>query len=319
MEKDKFYKGFNQNFLVDDKIKDRVSFPVLRKNRKDELDPVKYKNKALLDYVNYSVQLSASRKFPIFTASNIDGRLFRTAPRPKNWRLDERVKNYQWGKDLYGARKSDFDKGHMTRREDVQWGETDDVAKIAADSTFYYTNAVPQHKDLNQDVWKNLEDYILHKETRKKSLKICVFTGPVLSMNDPEFVTPVNGEKIKLPTIFWKVVIYPKEDGKLYRAGFLMGQKKLLIEDGIIKLPLKVTPSAVDEPFSRFDDAETYQVNISLIEQLTDLKMPKAKDAYKDDRNRKLVMKEIEIYESGARPRFAGRSEPSFTIANIVL
>jgi len=317
MDRNKLYKGFNHNFLVDDKIKGRVSFPVLGKDRRNELIPVKYKDKTRLDYVNYSVQLSSSRKFPIFTASNIDGQLFRSAIRSKNWRLDDRVKKYQWGKNLYDAKKSDFDKGHMTRREDVQWGETDDVAQIAADSTFYYTNAVPQHKDLNQDIWKNLEDYILHKETRKKSLKICVFTGPVLSSNDPEFVTPVNGERIKLPTIFWKVVIYPKEDGKLYRVGFLMGQKKLLIKDGIINLPFKTTLLPADEPFRQFDDAETYQVNVSLIERLTDLKMPKALDAYNDSRNIKLAIKEIEV-----KPKPKGFSkEPvsGFLIQNIIL
>ena len=190
----------------------------------------------------------------------------------------------------------------MTRREDVQWGETIDLARKAAYSTFYYTNAVPQHKDLNQEIWKSLEDYILHTETRKKSLKVCVFTGPVLSNDDPEFVTAVNGEKIKLPTIFWKVVIYPGKDGKLHRVGFLMSQKKLLTEDGIIKTVLRAKPGAFEESFNQFDDAETYQVNISLIERLTDLKMPKAVDSYKDDRSRKLVLEKIEV-----KPEFTPR------------
>ena len=60
----------------------------------------------------------------------------------------------------------------MTRREDVQWGITDEAAQEAADSTFFYPNAVPQHKELNQRIWKRLENYILHTETRKKSLKL---------------------------------------------------------------------------------------------------------------------------------------------------
>ncbi|HBE39758.1 MAG TPA: hypothetical protein DDW27_00850 [Bacteroidales bacterium] len=318
MGDEKLFKGFNHNFLVDDKIKQRISLPSLQRKRKDELAPVKYNDRLKIDYLNYSVLLSGSRKFPIFTASNIDGRLFKSTPRPKSWKLDNRVKEFQWGKDLYEAKKSDFDKGHMTRREDVQWGETEEMARKAAYSTFYYTNAVPQHKDLNQEIWKNLEDYILHTETRKKSLKVCVFTGPVLRNDDPEFVTPVKGEKIKLPVIFWKVVIYPKENGKLYRAGFMMSQNKLLTEDGIIIPKLKAAPEAADEPFSQFDDAETYQVNISLIEKLTNLKMPMALDAYKDDRNRKLVMKVIEV-EPGNRPKFTQKEEPAFSIMNIVL
>ena len=318
MEDEKLFKGFNPDFLVDDKVKQKVSLPSLQKKKKTELAPVKYNDRLKIDYLTYSVQLSGSRKFPIFTATNIDGKLFKSAPRPKSWKIDERVRQYQWGKDLYEAKKSDFDKGHMTKREDVQWGDTADIAKKAAYSTFYYTNAVPQHKDLNQEIWKNLEDYILHTETRKKSMKVCVFTGPVLRKDDPEFVTPVNGEKIKLPTIFWKVVIFPKNDGKLYRVGFLMSQKKLLTEDGIILPTLKAGPAATDEPFSDFEDAETYQVNISLIERLTDLKMPKAVDPYKDDRSRKLVMEEIDI-KPGFTPRGYPEQKPAFSIRNIVL
>jgi len=318
MDDEKLFKGFNQDFLIDDKIKQKVQLPSLQKKKKTELAPVKYNDRLKIDYLNYSVQLSGSRKFPIFTASNINGRLFKSSPRPKSWKLDNRVKEYQWGKDLYEAKKSDFDKGHMTKREDVQWGETTDLAKKAAYSTFYYTNAVPQHKDLNQEIWKNLEDYILHTETRKRSLKVCVFTGPVLSNEDPEFVTPVNGEKIKLPTLFWKVVVYPKEDGKLYRAGFMMSQKKLLAEDGIIMPELKAVIKPKEEPFSQFDDAETYQVNISLIEKLTALNMPKAEDAYKDARSIKLVMKEIEI-KPEFTPKYSPEQRPAFSIKNIVL
>jgi endonuclease G len=188
MEDEKLFKGFNHNFLLDDTVKERVPLPALRKKRKNELEPVKINNKSKIDYLNFSVQLSASRKFPIFTASNIDGQLFKIAARANDWKIDARVPQYQWGKELYKAKKSDFDKGHMTKREDVQWGITRRIAQKAANSTFFYTNAVPQHRDLNQEIWKKLEDYILHTETRKRSLKVCVFTGPVLSRNDPQFV-----------------------------------------------------------------------------------------------------------------------------------
>ncbi|WP_262494899.1 DNA/RNA non-specific endonuclease [Aquimarina sediminis] len=95
-------------------------------------------------------------------------------------------------------------------------------------ATFYYSNSVPQHKDLNRKIWVNLEDYVLHKETENKDLKVCVFTGPVLSSNDPEFVTKVNDTYIKIPRLFWKIIVYPKSDGKLYRVGFMMSQESLM-------------------------------------------------------------------------------------------
>ncbi len=311
MANEKLFKGFNHEFLGVEK----VSFPTLGNRHKNDIAPIDASDKSILHYMNYSVMLSKSRKFPFFSASNIDGELFKKASRAKSWKKDERAKSYQWGQELYSAEKSDFDKGHMTKREDVQWGETVGLAQLAADSTFYYSNAVPQHKDLNQEIWKSLEDYILHTETKKKNLKICVFTGPVLSENDPLFVTTVKGESIHLPIIFWKVVIFPKEDGQFYRVGFMMSQNRLLIENGIVE-ELEAGFDG-EELFMQFDDAATYQVNVTLIEKLADIKLPKAIDSYTDERNMKLVLEEIDIdpeLESDSVEQKLG-----FTISNIVL
>lgn len=315
MENEKLYKGFNIEFLKDDTVNDSLPLPILGSRHKNDLAPVTGDTKSILNYLNYSVQLSISRKFPFFTASNIDGHLFKKANRAPSWKKDERVKEYQWGQELYSSDKSDFDKGHMTKREDVQWGETQGLAQKAADSTFFYSNAVPQHKELNQQIWKRLEDYILHTETRQKSLKICVFTGPVLSKNDPPFVGSVKGASILIPIVFWKVVIFPKEDGKLYRVGFMMSQKKLLTENRIVEELERATDE--DKLFMQFDDAETYQVNVSLIEKLADIKLPKAIDSYKDDRGTKIVLKEIEInteLESSSIEQKLG-----YSISNIIL
>src|SRR5687767_11881281 len=84
-----------------------------------EGDVVDVEDGQVLNYMNYSVVLSSSRKFPFFTASNIDGQLFKKAPRNDNWRVDDRAAEFQWGPELYRAEKSDFDRGHMTKREDV--------------------------------------------------------------------------------------------------------------------------------------------------------------------------------------------------------
>lgn len=289
----KLFTGFNPNFLIDDLISEKVTLPTIGKRHQMDIAPVEGSSKSIVDYVNFSLQLSKSRKFPFFTASNIDGSLFKKASRATNWKKDERVKEFQWGQELYSAKGSDFDKGHMTKREDVQWGATPGLAQIAADSTFFYTNAVPQHKSLNQQIWKSLEDYILHTETRIKTLRVCVFTGPVLSSSDPLFITQVKDTTVLLPILFWKVVIYPKEDGKIYRVGFLMCQKKLLFENGIVE-QLEAA-SSEDNLFLEFEDADTYQVNISLIEKITDLSFPLAIDTYKDNRSKKLILKEIDI------------------------
>lgn len=286
MISEKLFQGYDEKFIPNQ----TVPLPKLNQEQSEDLVSDNEGHK-IIKYINYSLQQSAFYKFPFYTATNIDGIQFKKVPRKDNWRKDTRIsKEFQFGKELYSSPKSDFDKGHMTKREDVQWGETIGIALNAADSTFYYTNAVPQHKDLNRDIWRSLEDYILHTETKQNELRVCVFTGPVLSSSNPYFVTPIDGKQIQIPALFWKVVVFQKEDRKLYRVGFMMSQNKLLQENNIIE-----ELESDDQLFMQFKDADTYQVNISLIEELTGLEIPKAIDSYTDTRNTKLILEEIDI------------------------
>ncbi|MHA6697431.1 DNA/RNA non-specific endonuclease [Chryseobacterium sp. A321] len=286
MISEKLFQGYDEKFISNQTV------PLSKLSQEQSADlAFDDEGNDVIKYINYSLQQSASHKFPFYTATNVDGIEFKKVPRKDNWRKDKRLsKEFQLGKELYSAPKSDFDKGHMTKREDVQWGETLGIALNAANSTFYYTNAVPQHKDLNRDIWRSLEDYILHTETRQSELRICVFTGPVLSSSNPYFVTPINGKQIQIPSLFWKVVVFQKEDGNLYRVGFMMSQNKLLKENHIIE-----ELESDDQLFMQFKDSDTYQVNISLIEEMTGLEIPTAIDSYTDTRNSRLVLKEIDI------------------------
>ncbi len=314
MDSVKLFKGYRIDFLQEDSSED-VPLPILDEYQIKDL-VIDENSEGIISYINYSLRLSRSHKFPYFTATNIDGKLFKKVPRKDRWRKDPRISTeFQWGQELYSAPNSTFDKGHMTKREDVQWGETIGIALNAADATFFYTNAVPQHKDLNRDIWRSLEDYILHAETKPNSLKVCVFTGPVLSDSNPYFVTPIKSASIQIPVLFWKVIFFPKHDGKLYRVGFMMSQRSLLIEHGVIQ-ELE-SASDDDELFMKFKDAETYQVNISLIETLSGMKMPEAIDSYTDDRNSKLVLKEIDI-DPELESEFLGY-ELGFTIEGLKL
>lgn len=311
----KKYTGYSDSFISPDLL---VPLPGLSPEHKNDVAPVAGTTDNIADYVNYSVALSKSRRFMFFAASNIDGKLFKKAPRPNNWRKDERIaQNHQWGEELYKAPKSDFDKGHMVKREDVQWGITVQEAQNAADSTFYFPNAVPQHSDLNQKIWAELEDYILHTETVPNNLRIAVFTGPVFQDNDPVFITEVDNQEVKLPTLFWKVVVYPTTEDQLYRVGFLMGQKSLLEKDKIVKAT-KAIQKIESDVFMQFEDAETYQVNISTIENLTKLTLPLATDAYQDERPIKLIVEEVDVAaESQSKGTFV--AELGFRIPNIIL
>ena len=290
------YKGYKSDFLG---ASCEVPLPQLSAELEKTVAPVKDAKDNVLRYHNFSLVQHADRRFPIFTATNIDGNLFKQKiPRRKSWRLDTRIDDkHQWGKELYAAKKSDFDRGHMTKREDTQWGRYKKDAKAGSDSTFFYTNAVPQLPRLNQKAWKALENYILKSETITEGRRISVFTGPVLSKQDPVFVTEVDGQQILLPTLFWKIIYFTKSNGQLYRVGFLMGQEDLLEQEKIVHPRMTSRGISLEEDeqlFMDFKEADTCQVNISTIEKLTKLKFPAAQESYKDDRPITLIETEVQ-------------------------
>ncbi|UOB18405.1 DNA/RNA non-specific endonuclease [Abyssalbus ytuae] len=254
-----------------------------------------------LEYSNFSLLHNPLRKFAYYTAANIDGEKFKKITRKDifpegrdKWQKDNRISGeYQLGHELYKAVRSDFDKGHLTKREDVQWGENENVAIQAARSTFYFTNAVPQVDRLNRGIWKQIENYILHSEVVKNNFKVSLFTGPVLQEQDPCFVTKVNKKVLRLPYLFWKVIYYLKND-KLFYTGFLTSQKGLLEKKRIIE-PVNRCLTSPQAPFLNFKDAETYQVNIALIEKLTRLNFTKAGEVFKNNKPEKLILAGIDI------------------------
>jgi endonuclease G, mitochondrial len=299
------FNGYRQNFLGTNCT---VQLPRLSRQLREEAAPVAGANDKLLHYQNFSLVQSAKRRFPIYTAANIDGALFRKLPRHDRWQMESRIDDkHQWGPSLYAAEKSDFDRGHMTKREDAQWGQTDEEAQNGALSTFYYTNAVPQVARLNQQLWRGLEDYILKSQTVREKMKITLFTGPVLSDADPVFITRVEGQEVRIPTLFWKVIYFAKSGGQLNRVAFLMGQEELLEKDGIVhprETGRGLFVSKEEQLFMDFKGADIYQVNLSTIRTLTKLSFTAANEPFKDKRSVALIRKEVQ-----GRGLFGGEQE----------
>jgi endonuclease G len=212
--------------------------------------------RGVLRFRHFSVVLSKSRRMALCTAVNIDGNQLRNIPRKGDaWYLDPRVaEKFQTGEDVYS--NNDLDRGHMVRRLDPVWG-SEAEARDANEDTFHYANACPQHKDLNQRTWNDMEEYILGISGAHQ-LKVCVFTGPVLRKDDP----PYRG--VRLPREFWKVaVLINDQTGKLSTTGYMLSQA------GMIK-------DLTEFVFGKF---RTYQVPVARIEKLTGLNFGKVADA----------------------------------------
>jgi endonuclease G, mitochondrial len=200
----------------------------------------------VLRYTNFSVVMSKSRRMPVLTAVNIDGQQLRALPRKGDvWYFDPRIpREFQVGNELYA--RNPLDRGHMVRRLDPVWG---DQARTANEDTFHYTNACPQHANLNQKSWNDLENYVLDN-AGAQALKVCVFTGPVLREDDPDY------REVQLPREFWKIaVLIDEETGQLAATGYLLSQSKMIT-------------NLQEFAFGRF---RTYQVAIARITRMTGL------------------------------------------------
>ena len=233
--------GYNPLFLGKDY---EVPLPTLSKEM--EKDTAKTENGSyVLDYMHFSIVMKKSRGLAYFTAVNIDGanevKIKRSAD---NWKFDPRIsREYQYGEEVYTG--NELDRGHLVRRTDPNWGEN---ALKANEDTFHFTNSTPQHKNLNQKTWVELEDYIFRNAILYQ-LKVSVFTGPVFREDDM-----IYRQKYQIPAEFWKVVVMVKEDGNISATAYLQTQKNM-----------------IENLEFAYGEYKTYQVPVRNIERLTGL------------------------------------------------
>jgi len=206
--------------------------------------PVPGNADARLDYEHFSIVMSKSRRLALFTGVNIDGNASVSVPRGGDpWAFDGRIPEAaQAGDELYA--NNDFDRGHLVRREDPNWGPT---ASIANRDTFHFTNCAPQLSAFNQRTWLSLEDYILSR-TRRVGERASVFTGPVFRPDDPVY------RGIAIPLAYWKVVAFIHDDGRPSASAYLIDHDVDLTEHTLL-----------------FGAFKTYQRSVTAIEGLTDL------------------------------------------------
>jgi endonuclease G, mitochondrial len=216
----------------------------------------------VLDYRGYSLVMHKARKFAIYTAANVDGEHRYKLSRPHDeWHYDPRIERT----DQVGAfyyEKNQFDRGHLTRYEDMEYGGTVTEALQSAADTLHFANCCPEHAKFNQgkQLWQGLEQHILEQAIETGRFAAQVFTGPVLDMGDPIWE---RFKDIQYPLKFWKIAVALTNGANglgLFAAGFILDQTDVIAQYGI---------EATEEvPFSAF---KTYQVSIEEIERLTGL------------------------------------------------
>jgi len=203
--------------------------------------------------------MHAKRRFPIFSAANVDFSGRRAMTRPKDvWRIDPRIdKAVQVTQNYYD--NNQFDRGHLTRREDLEFGTDESLARAAAADTCHWTNCTPQAATFNQgkQLWQGLERHILEQAVTKNSFRAQVITGPVFAARDP--LLP-GFTDVRYPLRYWKVVAAINSLGKLFATAYILDQRS------------EVKPGVRGAPEIPFTPYKTFQTTIAEIERLTKLR-----------------------------------------------
>jgi len=328
--------GYNPQFFTDCKL----SLPRLSTAQKKQRAPL-LSSKAKryeLAYTHFSIVLNKERRFAFFTASNIDGKAWKAlVEQGEDFSPEGRIAPaHQTGNELYnlhgGPGKNDFDKGHIVKFQDPQWGKDADI-RLAASDTMHFANCVPQHQSLNRGAWKSLEDYIVKKFTKKTGVdgqKISVFAGPALLADDPFYIDKVQGRAFQIPVHFWKVIVYKSKDGVYSAVAFLMSQKNILLQHKFVVETIEGTAetrAAQKAPaadfFTDFTKGEPYQVRVDFIEKITGLKFGLAhlRQPYTKQEPTEIIFKRVEIPVTDAQPESMALKDRSlpFTFDGIAL
>uniref|UniRef100_A0A8C2FT32 Endonuclease G, mitochondrial n=1 Tax=Cyprinus carpio TaxID=7962 RepID=A0A8C2FT32_CYPCA len=108
---------------------------------------------------------------------------------------------------------NDYHKGHLAAAANHRW------CREANHDTNLFSNIIPQHKKLNQGMWKKLENHC-RKIQRKGNCNVHVYTGPLyltetndkpIRVHNPININRLGGKVI--PTHLFKVMIVENKDG----------------------------------------------------------------------------------------------------------
>ncbi|WP_199610857.1 DNA/RNA non-specific endonuclease [Flocculibacter collagenilyticus] len=181
-------------------------------------------DETVIPYIHYSIVMSKSTKQALYSAANVDNNAQVTisGSAGRRWFVDSRIgKQNQIVNDAYVG--TPWDRGHLTRRTAVTWGDYD-TALAASNDSCSYANASMQHKRFNEDEWRLPEKAIADFQLAKHG-KLIVMTGPIFTTCDRYYAKRIDWEPVRIPSGFWKTVSYlDNQTEQLVTAAYILFQ-----------------------------------------------------------------------------------------------
>ncbi|XP_026116284.1 endonuclease G, mitochondrial-like, partial [Carassius auratus] len=97
-----------------------------------------------------------------------------------------------------------YHKGHLAAAANHRW------CREAYNDTYLFSNIIPQHKKLNQGMWKKLEKHCRRLQINR-DCNVHVYTGPLYLPEENKEIDRLEGKLI--PTHLFKVIIVENTDG----------------------------------------------------------------------------------------------------------
>ncbi len=233
--------GYDNSFLTGNPI----AIPKVISSRLDEMFLSFSDNKPyVLKYHHYSLVMNKRRKLCMWSASNVDYNEDKKSARSRDefggedWTVDPRIPSkYQLTDEQFYKPAKKVDRGHVVRREDNCWGDSELEIEFANADTYHWTNCTQQHQSFNRDafgehgLWGMLENRIQQQITSADG-RTTIFAGPILdNTNDP--VARIGGVDIKYPLKFWKIVCAVDDVEGLISYGFILDQTDVVNAQGL--------------------------------------------------------------------------------------
>jgi endonuclease G len=187
---------------------------------------------AVLRYNHFTIVMNPGRRLAHYSAYNVNGeQRVRVERRRDRWAPDPLLPDSLQMEHAL-LKHSPYDRGHLTPRATVAWGEKRE-AFISAHQAFYWPNVAPQHQRLNRMWWLRLENW--ERDVARTHGRVTGFSGPVFSDDDEPFRGELKLEDglvaldtFRVPRVYWKVVIVAAPGGGLQMACHLMDQAAML-------------------------------------------------------------------------------------------
>lgn len=151
-------------------------------------------------YVNFALCHDSARKVPVWVAYSLDPARLQPAAEPRTRPRFRRDPNLALPAATDADyRNSFFTRGHMAPAADFAFSAE------AHRSTFFLSNAAPQHPTLNLGRWSQLECAIRQLVIQTGST-LTVITGPIFdpAAGEPQFI---GSNRVAVPTHFFKVIL----------------------------------------------------------------------------------------------------------------